>query len=220
MHARTTIYLSLGAALLCGACGSTTSSTKTSQTTAVDGSKTTFVSSWKSPTARPLTVIGAKVAAVVIMSDAASRRSAEDELARQINARGGIGVPMYSLVEQANVDAEPIARDALEKADVKGVVVLHPGPTESEPSPPDYTTPDYDSYWNGFYSYSRKNTWGDNPAFRSFVSVETLIYSLAQNQLVWAARSKTTSPSTLNALIVEVAAATATQLGLGVALAN
>ena len=204
--------------LIMAGCASTSSNTKPTETAAVEGSKTTFVSSWKSPTARPLAVKGAKVAAVVIPSDAASRRTAEDELAKQINAHGGIGVPMYSLVEQANVAAEPVAREALEKANVKGVVVLHPGPSESEPAPPDYSNPNYDAYWNGYYSYG--NSASVQPAYRSFVSVETLIYSLAQNQLVWAARSKTTSPETLNELIDEVAAATARQLSDSAVLAN
>jgi hypothetical protein len=176
------------------------------------------VSSWKSPTARPLQTQGAKVAAVVIMSDLASRRSAEDKLASEISARGAVGVPMYSLVDQANVEGEPIVRDALEKADVKGVIVLHPSPVEKEAkAQADYSSAPYSSYWSGYYSYGWASPWQDTttstPAYESVVSVETLIYSLAQNQLVWAGRSKTTNPSTLNDLISEVAAATATELG-------
>lgn len=199
------------------ACGSASGGTKTPSTTSAEAATTTtFVSSWKSPTARPLQTQGAKVAAVVIMSDVASRRSAEDKLASEITARGAVGVPMYSLVDQANVDGEPIVREALEKEDVKGVIVLHPSAVEKEAKPQaDYGSAPYNSYWAGYYAYGWASPWEDTttPTYQSVVSVETLIYSLSQNQLVWAGRSKTTNPSTLNDLISEVAAATATELG-------
>jgi hypothetical protein len=212
MHVRHQVGFTSAAILLTVACGSASGSTKTSSTTGVDASKTTFISSWKSPTARPLSVKGAKVAAVVILSDVASRRVADDKLASEISARGGIGVPMYTLVEPSDVGAEPIARDALEKAGVRGVVVLHPSPTETEPAPKDYTHAPYNAYWDGYYSYGFGSPWDTTPTVQSFVSVETLVYSLAQNQLVWAGRSKTTNPATLNNLIAEVASATATEL--------
>ena len=53
-----------------------------------------FVSSWKAPDAQPLQLQGAKVAAVVMVNSEASRRVAEDKLAREITARGGVGIPM------------------------------------------------------------------------------------------------------------------------------
>jgi hypothetical protein len=46
-----------------------------------------FVSSWKAPDATPLEMQGAKVAAIVMMNNDASRRVAEDTLAREISAR-------------------------------------------------------------------------------------------------------------------------------------
>jgi hypothetical protein len=212
MHARTLFSFASAALLLAVGCSSTSGSTKTPATTPAPGSMTTFTSSWKSPTARPLQVQGAKVAAVVIMSDVASRHAAEDKLASEISARGGVGVPMYTLVEPLDVAGEPIARDALEKADVKGVVVLHPSPAETEPAPQDYTKAPYNVYWDGYYSYGFGSPWDTQATTQSFVSVETLVYSLAQNQLVWAGKSKTTNPATLNELITEVASATATEL--------
>ena len=47
-----------------------------------------FVSTWKAPDATPLELRGSKVAAVVMMENQASRRAAEDALAREITARG------------------------------------------------------------------------------------------------------------------------------------
>lgn len=198
--------------LLLVACSSTSGSAKSVSTTPVGASSTTFISSWKSPTAQPLKVQGYKIAAVVIMSDTASRRAAEDQLAKDISSRGGVGIPMYKIAETSAVGEEPIARDALTKAEVRGVVVIHPGATETEAAPTDYTRTPYNSYWDGYYSYGFGSPWDNAPRTQTFVSVETLIYSLAQNQLVWAGRSKTVNPATLNDLITEVSKATATEL--------
>jgi hypothetical protein len=49
----------------------------------------------------------------------------------------------------------------------------------------------------------------------TLVSVETLVYSLAADrtsQLLWASTSRTTNPSNLDALVSEVASATARQM--------
>lgn len=220
MHMRSETAVMLGLGLLWVGCSSSSGSTRSPSTSSVNASATTFVSSWTSPTAKPLRVQGAKVAAVVILSDLPSRRTAEDRLAAAISESGGVGLPMYRLVEQTNVESEPIARDALQRADVQGVVVLHPGPEETEAAPQDYTKAPYSSYWDGYYIYGYGTAWDAQPAYQSFVSVETLIYSLVQNQLVWAGRSKTTNPASLGDLINEVATATATELGRASLLVN
>jgi hypothetical protein len=69
---------------------------------AVACSSTKFVSTWRSPTAPLLELRGAKVAAVVLMQDEASRRAAEDTLARDISARGAQGIPMYTFLSNAS----------------------------------------------------------------------------------------------------------------------
>ncbi len=52
---------------------------------------TPFVSSWRAPNAEPLQIAGAKVAAVAMMNQVASRRAAEDAIARELTARGAVG---------------------------------------------------------------------------------------------------------------------------------
>jgi hypothetical protein len=200
-------------ALLALGCGSS-SQTNNTGTAPSPGSSTTFVSSWKSPSAQPMHVAGAKVAALVLMSDLAARRIAEDKLASELVARGAQGVPMYSLVEQMDVKAEPVARDALEKADVAGVVILHPTGTQQQVKPvKEYGNEPYNRYWSGYYEYGFGSLYVDpGPSYETVVSVETLIYSLKQNQLVWAGTSKTTNPASLSGMIEELAAATATEL--------
>lgn len=200
-------------ALLSTGCASAATTTNTS-TAQSPGSSTIFVSSWKSPTAQPLHATGVKVAALVLMSDLAARRTAEDKLASELSARGAQGVPMYSLADQPGLGAEPLARDGLEKAGVMGVVVMHPTGSQQQPKSADeYGNAPYNRYWSGYYEHGFASPYIDpGPSYDTVVSVETLIYSLKQNQLVWAGTSKTANPANLTALIEELAAATAHEL--------
>ena len=181
----------------------------------LDGcSPTTFVSSWKSPTAQPLQPAGAKVAAVVMMQDEPSRRSAEDTLAREISSHGASGIPMYKILPNANPNDEAQAKAALESAQVQGVVVMRPlGVTKDVTVSPAYSGPYYSGYWGGYYGHGWGSPWGPTTVYTdTTVSVETLVYSLKQNQLVWGGRSKTTNPENVNQLISEVAVAAADEL--------
>lgn len=177
-------------------------------------SPTTFVSSWKSPTAQPLQPVGAKVAAVVMMQDEPSRRSAEDTLAREISAHGAFGIPMYKILANATPNDEAQAKAALESAQVQGVVVMRPlGVTKDVTVSPAYSGPSYNGYWGGYYGYGWGSPWGPTTVYTdTTVSVETLVYSLKQNQLVWGGRSKTTNPENVNELISQVAVAAADEL--------
>src|SRR5687767_177392 len=89
---------------------------------ACGGASTVFVSSWRSPSAEPLDMKGAPVAAVVMMNDDGTRRNAEDVLAREITHYGAKGIPMYRLLPGPALGNEAAARAAIERAQVKGVV--------------------------------------------------------------------------------------------------
>lgn len=174
-----------------------------------------FASSWKSPTAKPLDAQGQKIVAVVMMEDAASRKSAEDELASQITARGGQGVPMYELAPGANLADEAAVKETLEKADVKGVVVMRPAAETQTGRAADYSKPPYNNYWgSGFYALGWGQPWVDpmGQTVDMVVTVDTLIYSLNQNQLVWAGKSRKTNPASVRALVKELAGDAAEEL--------
>jgi hypothetical protein len=182
-------------------------------------SSTQFVSSWRSPTAQSLHFKGANVVAVVMMRNESSRREAEDTLANEISARGAHGIPMYKLESDGSAEAEAAARNALEGAEVQGLVVMRPVGVKSDAvaTPVVYTGPQYDEYWGGYYSYGWSAPYaidatGNQTSPTVTVSVETLIYSLKQNQLVWGGQSKTTNPENVKQLISELASATADEL--------
>jgi hypothetical protein len=182
-------------------------------------SSTSFVSSWKAPEAHPLEFRGSKVAAVVMMSSEPTRRAAEDKLAQEISARGAQGVPMYVILPNASPGDEAQARAALEQANVKGVVVMRPIGVEKQVvvAPSAYSDSMYAGYWSGgYYAHGWGNPYAvssmNNTYLTTTVSIETLIYSLAQNKLVWGGQSKTADPTSVDALVAEVASAAADEL--------
>jgi hypothetical protein len=177
----------------------------------------TLSTNWKDPGATPLEFKGHKVVAIVLIKDAAKRRLAEDRLAQQIAARGAEGRSMYSLLPDATADNEQQTRAALEAAGVKGAIVMRPIYIDKEVRITEpYQEPSYASFWGGYYGYGFSVSYSSprEPTVTetTVVYVETLVYSLVQNKLVWAGRSTTTNPDTLAELIQELSAATTAEL--------
>ena len=169
---------------------------------------TSFTSSWKAPDAQPIgSFAGQKVVAVAMSKNQAVRRSAEDTLVSVLNANGSQGIPSYSILGDETDEAK--AKAAIEKSGAVAVVVMRPVAQEKEISstPSMYMGPRYGGYWGGYYGYGWGGAWGGTEIRTdTIVVVETLVYSLKQNKLVWAGQSKTTNPSKVDAFVKEVAA--------------
>ena len=178
---------------------------------------TRFTSSWKAPDAQPESFKGAKVAALIVSTEESMRYPAEEALAREITARGAVGMPAYSIVPKELIRDKEKAREFLEKAGVAGVVAMRVIGKEQE------ITQSPGTYWGGagYATFWGTGYWGTGwgavyePGYLrtdTIVQVETLIYSLRQNKLVWAGRSETTNPSTLPKFVKDLAKKVADQL--------
>lgn len=207
--------------------------------TACGGPSTTFVSSWRSPKAEPLQMRGEPVAAVVMMQNEITRKSAEDALAREITHYGAKGIPMYTIMPGSAVDNEAAARQAIEAAGVKGVVVMRPkGKRTKTETTQSYYDPMYSGYWGGYYGYGWGAPWsyanhglptaGPMPYYGGIstgatstttttttevVVVEVLVFSLKQNALVWAGESESTPPEKVDEFVAQLSAQVAKELG-------
>jgi hypothetical protein len=184
---------------------------------AVGCAGTTFNSTWKAPEAQPLNFKGKKVAALIVSKDESVRYGAEEALAREITARGAEGIAAYRIVPKEVIQDKDKAREFLEKAGVVGVVAMRAVGKEQQltSSPGTYWgAPYYSSFWGpGYWGWG----WGAvyDPGYLrtdTIVYVETLIYSLPQNKLVWAGRSQTTNPSKVGPFIKELASKVAGEL--------
>src|SRR5262245_36151832 len=69
-------------------------------------SATAFHSTWKAPDAQPVSATGEKVVALVVNANEASRRAAEDALARELSKRGALGIPAYTILGGVDVKDE------------------------------------------------------------------------------------------------------------------
>ena len=164
-----------------------------------------LVSSWKAPDATPFPLRGEKVVAVVMATDETTRRAGEDALANQLTRHGARGIPMYSLLPDADPKDEAKARAVAEQAGVVGVVVMRPVRVDKEIAASPAT------YWGGYYGVGWGAPWG--PGVMSggeirtdtIITVETRVYDLHQNKLVWGGQSKTTNPANVNRVIEDTA---------------
>ena len=179
-------------------------------------STTRFDSTWKAPEAGPLNFRGRKVAALVISDNTATRFSAEDLLARELRARGVEGIPAYDLIPQSETRDKDRARTLFNQAGIAGVVVLRAAGVQKEivSSGGYWSIPSYGSFWGvGYYGYGW-NAVNDGTRVHTdtIVRVETMVYDLEADKLVWAGLSESTNTSKAETLIKELVATAAAEM--------
>jgi hypothetical protein len=178
-------------------------------------SSTSFVSTWKVPLEGPIQFDGKRVAAVVVTANESTRRAGEDALARRISAGRAHGIPSYTLVSGETPKDQEAAKKVLKEADIEGAVVMRVISSETEVSYSPggvYAAPYYGSFW-GYWGYG----WGMayDPGYLrtdTVVMVETLVYSVTQDKLLWAGRSRTTNPSNVSRFILELSNKAASEM--------
>ena len=168
---------------------------------------TTFIQTWKAPDAHPVNPQDKSIAALVIAPDKKRRRDAEVYLTHELTVRGARGVAAYTLIG-LDLPTVDVARERFKEAGVDGVVIMrlvaHDSQTIVDPggfSGSAYTT--FGSYYSSYgmaLTYSTGSVQTDE-----WVTIETLIYSLNQDKLLWAGTSRTTNPEGLQGLVTEVA---------------
>jgi hypothetical protein len=175
---------------------------------------TTFTSTWKAPDAQRVDPVGKSIAALVISSDKKRRRDAEVYLTHELTIRGARGVAAYTLIglDQPNVD---YARARFKEAGVEGVVVMRVVGHDQRVivDPGGFSGSAYSSFGSYYSSYGVGMTYSTGSVQTdTVVTIETLIYSLNQDKLLWAGTSRTSNPEGLQSLITEVADGVASQV--------
>jgi len=182
--------------------------------TTVTAAKVTFMSTFKSMDAGTVSFAGKKVAALVISQDDSLRVAGEEGLVRELNARGMQGVATYRIAPKEELQSAERAKPWFEKANVEGVVAVRPVSSENRTSytPGTWTSPYYNTFWD-YYGYG----WGSVyiPGSRedvTVVTVESIVFSLPRNELLWAAVSETRNPKDLRAFIEDLAKASVEEM--------
>ncbi|WP_337842051.1 hypothetical protein [Rheinheimera sp.] len=100
-----------------------------------------------------------------------------------------------SVVDEARV------RAAAEKAGVTAIVVMRPVHLDKEISSRGYSGPTF----GGFIGGNLGPGWGSNLESDTVLVIETLVYALPQNKLVWGGQSKSKNPGNVDSLIEKTA---------------
>ena len=178
---------------------------------------TTFESTWKSPDARPLRLAGRKVVTVFVSRDPLLRRRAEDAMAREVTARGADGVPAYTFLSDAEIHDRDAAKAKTEARGFAGAVVMRIIGSETVATHVHtdaiWIGPEYRRLWGGYWGAGWGAAW--QPGYLSvsrIVRMETMVYSLEQDQLVWGGVSRTFEPGRIEDFIAELAVAVSKQM--------
>jgi hypothetical protein len=179
---------------------------------AVIEARAKFTSTWKSPEAGDETFAGKKVAALAISDDLALRMSAEEALVRELAARGVQGVAAYRLIPREEIGDPARAKIWFEQAGIEGVVALRIVGTARERryTPITWTTMPYSSLW-GYYPYGWTDVYVPS-GVDTILSVETLIFSVPRDMLLWAGVSETKNPKTIAAFMKDLVAEAAKEM--------
>jgi hypothetical protein len=172
---------------------------------------TSLQSTWKDPTAAPLNLKGKKVVALVVTDEEALRYATEEEAVREITAHGAIGVPAYRLLPQAQIRDKERARAIFEQEGIEAVVVVRQVAKEKALSGSFWSNSGISSFWGpGFWG----GGFGGDGYLRTdtILIVETLVYSLQQNKLVWASQSQTMNPTQVGSFIRELGKTLGTEM--------
>jgi hypothetical protein len=163
---------------------------------AVAASGPEFTSTWKAPEAAGVSFAGKKVAALVISGDQNLRVSIEEQLVRELGSRSVQGVATYRMAPAEELASAERARPWFERAGVAGVVALRPVSRNKEITyaPSTWTTTSYSTLW-GYYGYGWTSVYNPGGTREdTTLVVETLVYSVPLDKLLWAGVSTTTNP--------------------------
>jgi hypothetical protein len=172
---------------------------------------TTLTSTWKAPDVQTITPAGQTVAAVFMSSHESERRAGEEALAVDITNLGARGIPAYTIVpDEPRMSADAV-RQKLKDAGVNAVVTMRVvGKDQRVTYSPGYVASGPYGGFGPYWGYG----WGSvySPGYLqtdTLVSVETLLYGMKDDKLIWASTSRTENPTNLSGLVNEVAYATA-----------
>ena len=170
-------------------------------------SSTRIVKSWKDTNSTDNPDKWEKVLVAVQSTSAVKRRVAEDKLASMSDKV----YASYNLFpDKSVVENENELKKTISEGDFDAIMTLRLTDKNKETS---YIPGSYKSgywgyhrgYWTGYYDpgYYREDT---------YYSIETQVFSLAENKLVWSAITSTVNPSKIDKTIVEIAKMTYKQM--------
>jgi hypothetical protein len=175
-----------------------------------------FVKTWKNPDAQPGNWQGKKVAAFALTFQKSNREAAEKALVRELNQRGAQAVPGHTLVPPAVEKDRDAVKRILVDAGISGAVIMNVIGLQDDlvitADQTIYLGPNYATFW-GYWSYGATIGYiPGNVGTKMTLVVESLVYSLDQDKLLWAGTSKVVNPKDIDEAVKDMAKAVGSQV--------
>jgi hypothetical protein len=169
------------------------------------GPSTEIVKSWHEPGAVVSASGNQKVLVLGLVKDESSRRIIEDNLVRRLN---GKGVASYTIITTEMVKGadESALEQKLTQGGFTHVLMTRLADIEKETSYVPGTTTGYYGGYGRYYGYGAGmySTPGYYQEDKNYF-VETAVYSISPNKLLWTGTTKTVNPSKMDKTINEIA---------------
>jgi hypothetical protein len=173
-------------------------------------SSTSIEESWRAPDAEPGEL--QNVVTLFVSDDVALRRSAEDELARQLSFHRVRAVPAYAILSDEDLQDPMRALTKLRTAGFQGIIAMRIASADVQLA----VVPDtFDAYWD----LAWPSLYGAEVVPEEVVRIETNAYTLTEGQrhiggtkLLWSASSRTVDPTSVPAMIDDVSRTVAAAL--------
>jgi hypothetical protein len=166
---------------------------------------TSMKSVWKDPELNGVDIKGKKVVTILASDKRAARLGAEDAVARYLNSLGAQATPSFQVLAPEATKEDAKAKLEADGFDAAVVMRVTDKSQEIYSTPGMYAPYSYGGYYGRGWGYGM--TYGTGPEIRTDtkIFIETLVYSLKADKLVWAGVSETTNPSDVDKFATEVA---------------
>ena len=139
-----------------------------------------------------------------------NRRAYESYFVEELQAVGVEGETSYKLIKESKIDREIVTK-AIKGLEIDAVIVTHLVGVDEEtvyrPSM-DYMPMYGGGYYGGLYSYyPHVNTYVHRPGYyttHETYTLETNLYDVESEELVWSARSRTFAPESVDEVITDL----------------
>jgi hypothetical protein len=173
-----------------------------------------FVKTWKNPEAQPTSWQGKKVAIFIRTLMLNNREPAEKALAGELAQRGIQPVLGYALVPSAVEKDRDAVKRILADAGIAGAVIMHMVGYQDETvvTGGQYLGTNYSTfygYWNTGMAMGYVPGTVDT---KTTVMVESLVYSIDQDKLLWVGTSKVVNPKEVDTVIKKLAGAVGSEV--------
>lgn len=171
-------------------------------------STTRLTTVWKSPDA-PAPLQFKKIVVACMTSNEVTRRAVEDQLVGRIGP--ALAAPSYQALKEDDLLDKARAKETLRSQGFDGAIIMRLVDVSQQQSwvPSSATYDSFSGYWGNGWSgaYSSGYMVTD-----TIVQVETVIYSIADDKMLWAARSESYNPYSAMTVVDEIADAAAKRL--------